>query len=273
MKQRLKAGNLIIGSLHFKPLLGYKGFTSIPDVLNTALKDLRAFEQGGVNSIIVENNYDIPHKTNVDPETIAIMTYLTKKIIDNTKLPIGISVLWNDYKAALSIAKVCGAKFIRIPVFVDSVKNKYNETILANPKDVIEYRKKIKAEDILIFTDIQVKHATILNERPISESVKDAIENKSDAIIITGKWTGDAPPIDQLKQARDSARDFPILVGSGANEENITNILQYANGVIVSTSLKEGSTIENEINIKSVDQRVDNQQVRNFIQKVKNERT
>ncbi|MBT7402736.1 BtpA/SgcQ family protein, partial [Candidatus Woesearchaeota archaeon] len=219
-----KTDKPIIGSLHFTPLLGYPNFKNIKKVLDAAIKDLEAFEKGGVNGIIVENNYDVPHKIEVGPETVACMSYLTSEIMKRTKLPVGVSVLWNDYKAALSIARVCGAKFIRVPAFVDSVKTAYG-TVIAEPKKVIEYRKKIGAENVLLFTDVQVKHAEMLEERPLSESIIEAIVNKSDAIIITGKWTGDAPNIEELKIARDTAKDFPIFIGSGACKENIKYLL------------------------------------------------
>src|SRR3989344_4903470 len=121
LKRIFKTKRPVVGMIHFMPLLGYPGYTGISRVLNTALKDLRALEEGGVDGVLVENNYDIPHRIFVDSEIIACMTYLVKEIIKNTKLPVGISVLWNDYKAALSIARVCGGKFIRVPVFVDDV--------------------------------------------------------------------------------------------------------------------------------------------------------
>ena len=44
------------------------------------------------------------------------MTFIGEKLRKATKLPLGISVLWNDYDAALSIAKILNLQFIRIPL-------------------------------------------------------------------------------------------------------------------------------------------------------------
>lgn len=268
LKKLFKTERPVIGMIHFMPLMGYRDFAGIDKVLQKALKDLRALEKGGVGAILVENNYDISHRINVLPETIACMTYLTKEIVQNTRLPVGVIVLWNDYKAALSIAKVCGAKFVRVPVFVDKVRTAYGD-ITGDPEDVIKYRKSINAEDIFIFTDIHVKHATFLSKKTIEESAKEAIKKGSDVVIVTGKLTGDAPFMDDLRTVRQAIENFPLFVGSGADEKNVGELLRFADGVIVGTAVKTGRKQRNNVNIKSYRERIDGQKVKTFIKAFK----
>lgn len=270
LKQIFKKENkIIIGMVHFPPLLGYKDFPGINICLKKALQDAKTLEQGGVDAIMVENNYDIPHKIFVSKETVEIMTALTKTIFNAVSIPIGISVLWNDYEAALTIAKECGAKFIRVPVFVDSVKTQYGE-VLANPKEVLSVRKELEADDILLFTDIHVKHAEMLDAtKTITASAKQAVEDGSDGLIITGKWTGDMPNIEELKEAREAVGDsFPIFVGSGATKDNANLLLQYASGIIVGTSIKTGEKLskEKEINLKPWQEKISLKKVRRFVE-------
>ncbi len=257
----------IIGALHFTPLMGYKGFKTLEGVLGAAMADLNAFERGEIDAIIIENNYDQPHKIMVGPETVAAMTRLGCEIRKKTSLPIGVSVLWNDYKAAFSIAKVMGASFIRVPVFVDSVRTKFG-TVIANPKDVIGYRRRIGARDIMIFADIQVKHAQPLRKRSISESAKEAQAHGADAIIVTGRWTGNAPEIGKLKEAKESVR-IPVIVGSGFDASNAKELLQYSDSAIVSTSLKTGSAVYGERNVKPYSSRVSMNKVKELVDTVK----
>jgi membrane complex biogenesis BtpA family protein len=264
----LNADKPIIGALHFSPMLGYEGFTDKETILKKALSDLKAFEDGGVDCIIIENNYDLPHKIKVGPETITMMAYLGSEIKKKTELPIGISVLWNDYKAALAIAKVIDAGFIRVPVFVDNVKTDFGE-IYGDARDVVAYRRSIQAEDIAIFTDIQVKHAEMLDKnKPIVLSAKQAIEAGSDALILTGRWTGDAPNMEKLKEVRASVRNFPILLGSGTTKDNVAELFRYADGAIVSTALKEGEAVAGERNVKPYHAGIDVNKVREFMQRV-----
>ena len=263
-----KNKNIIIGAIHLPPLLGYKDFPGFDVALKNALADLKAFESGGVDGIIFENNYDIPHRIFVGAPIISSMTFLGEKLRKATRLPIGISVLWNDYPAALSIAKILNLQFIRVPVFVDEVQTHYG-IVAGEPKKVIDFRKSIGAEHIALFTDIHVKHARLLSEHNLITSARLAIKNKSDAIIITGEWTGDAPNTEEMKILQKNIGAFPILVGSGTDASNVKALFRFASGAIVSTSLKNGAKKSGEINMKSYAQRIDQNKVKKLIDGLK----
>ena len=51
-----KRKNIIIGAIHFPPLLGYKDFPGLDVALKNAFADLRALETGGADGVIFENN-------------------------------------------------------------------------------------------------------------------------------------------------------------------------------------------------------------------------
>lgn len=259
-----KNKNIIIGAIHLPPLLGYKDFLGLDAALKNALADLKALESGGIDGVIFENNYDIPHKIFVDAPIISSMTFLGEKLKKATHLPLGISVLWNDYCAALSIAKTLNLQFIRVPVFVDKVKTNYG-IVEGEPKKVVDFRKSIDGNNIALFTDIHVKHAKLLSKHNLITSAKLAIKNKSDAIIITGKWTGNAPAMDEVKILREKIGAFPVLIGSGTDNQNAKTLFKYANGAIVSTSLKRGIKKSKEVNIKSYVQRIDKNKVKKLI--------
>ncbi len=255
---------VVIGAIHFPPLLGFLEFPGFEVALKNALADLQALEEGGVTAIVFENNYDIPHTEFVTPEVIASMTYLGEKIKNATSLPVGISVLWNDYKTGFAIAKILGLQFIRIPVLVDTVETSYG-IINGDAGAVALYRASIGAEDIMLFSDIHVKHSTILSPHSITESAQLAIDNGADAVIVTGRWTGDSPDVNELKEVRTIVGDFPILIGSGVDKNNIKQLFEFADGTIVSTSLKEGGTKTGEVNVKGYEQRINVNKVRELM--------
>lgn len=253
-----------MGVIHLSPLLGYRNFPGFETALRNALADLRAFEKGGVDGVIFENNYDIPHKPFVDAPVIAAMALLGEKIKTATKLPVGVNVLWNDYYASLSLAKLLNLQFIRVPVFVDKVKTDYG-VIEGNPQEITKLRKSFNIPNVGLFTDIHVKHSKILSKHNIATSAKLAVRNGADAVVVTGRWTGEVPDLEKLKSVRDAVGDFPILVGSGADAGNIKVLCRYANGVIVSTSLKSGGRQKNETNVKSHQQRIDIRKVKKLL--------
>jgi len=259
-----KKNNIIIGALHFPPLLGYPDFPGFGICIKNAIEDLRAFENGGVDGVIFENNYDIPHKYFVEKTTTDSMLMLGKEIKKRTKLPLGVNVLWNDYYASLKIAKKLDLQFVRIPVFVDRVKTDCG-IISGQYKKVIDIRKSIHAQNLALLTDIHVKHSVLLSQKDIVVSARRAIKNLSDAIIITGKWTGEKPDIKELKTIRKHIPDFPIFIGSGTDKDNIAELSRYANGFIVSTSLKKGKKKKKEINVKTYAQRIDVNKVKKLV--------
>lgn len=258
-----KTNGITIGAVHFPPLLGYADFPGFKKTLRNALQDIAAFEEGGIDGIILENNYDIPHTEFVSPASALSMSYLIEQIRARTKLPLGASVLWNDYRAALALVKIHNLQFIRVPVFVDTVKTACG-VITGNARDVIKTRDACDAADVAILTDIHVKHSELLSKFSITESARRAIKAGSDGLIITGRWTGEQPDLSELARIRAAIGDFPIVTGSGTNAANVTDLFKFANGTIVSTALKAGSAKKTEINVKSYDQRISRAKVLEF---------
>lgn len=252
---------VIIGAVHFPPLVGYEGFPGLPEALKNALADIGAFEKGGADAVIIENNYDLPHTENAGAGTISSMTYLALEIKSKTKLPVGINVLWNDFRAALSIAKIANLDFIRIPVFVDTVETDFG-VIRGQADEATAFRSSIGADNAAIFTDIHVKHSKMVSKLTLRESAELAIKKGSDALIVTGKWTGDPPTTEDLKDVRDAAGTFPILCGSGVDKENVRALFSIADGAIVSTSLKKGTRDTSETNVKPYNARIEEGAVR-----------
>ena len=259
-----KEKGIVIGAVHFMPLLGYPKFPGIMAVSRNALYDLRAFSRGGVDAVIFENNYDIPHTVEAGAGTAASMAYLGAELTRAARIPVGVNVLWNDFKTSLALAKILKLSFIRVPVFVDTVKTDCG-VIKGNAREVIAFRKKIKAEQVALFTDIHVKHSKLLSRFSLVESARRAMHAGSDGLIITGQWTGDAPNLDELARVRKMIGRFPIIVGSGADKNNVAALLRYANGVIVGTSLKQGGARKGEANVTAYTQRVSERKVKKFM--------
>lgn len=252
----------IIGMIHFPPLLGCEWYPGINYILQKTEKDILTLEAGWVNAIIIENNYDIPHVKYLEPQTTAQMTYLAIKTREITKLPLGICCLWNDWKSALSIANIAWLQFVRIPVFVDHIKTSYGFEIQENPSEIQAYRKKIEAEHIKIIVDIHVKHSTILNNDTLDESAYHAVDAGADGLIVTGKWTGDAPDMSNLSLVRNTLGEhIPIFAGSGVDPTNIKNTLQIANGAIIGTYFKTKKHTEHSINVRSFEEEIDREKV------------
>jgi membrane complex biogenesis BtpA family protein len=242
----------IIGMIALPPLLGYPQFAGMNAIVERAISDLQILQQEGVDGVCVENDYDRPHQLTVGPEIVSSFTSVAQEVALHAKVPVGLQVLLNDWRASLSIAKVIDAQFVRLDFFVDKVRIQAG-VIEPQPEAVFEYRKRLAAEGIALFTDVQVKHSELLEAgKTLTTSVHQAIANHSDAIVISGRITGEAPTLEDLSKARKAAGDFPVLIGSGATPQNIRELLQYADGAIVGTAFKSGMTVEDRIVLERV---------------------
>ena len=266
-----KEKNIVIGALHFPPLLGFEDFESHKYALKHALADLKALEEGGVDGIFLENNYGLS-KEKIDTSVAISMGYLINDIRKRTKLPLGASVLWNDFEAAFALAHTYNLQFIRIPVFVDTVEP-YCGVITGNPKQVKVSQKRLHAENVAIFADILVKHSKHISTHTLESAAQKAIHGGADVVIVTGDWTGESPTVKSMSKLRLKTPNFPILIGSGVNEENIIDLFRYANGAIVSTSLKHGSNKPEERNVKGFEQRINKIKVQKLIKTISNKTT
>jgi membrane complex biogenesis BtpA family protein len=228
----------LIGMVHLKTLPGYPQFKCMEHVLKKALEDALRLEKGGVDAILIENSDDDPHRKTVGQETIAAITIIAQKIKEQVRVPLGLCILWNDYKAALAIAKVVGADFVRVPVFTEAVLTSCG-MIEGDPYDVICYRRLIGAENVKILADVHVKHSTVLSKRSIWESAREALGFGADEIIITGRFTGDSPDIKELEEVRLKCPEAKIVIGSGTDADNIVLLRRFADRFIVGTYFKD----------------------------------
>lgn len=211
---------------------------SLKAVIDRAEQEATALCSGGVDGIIVENFFDAPFpKNQVDPAVVSAMTIVVGKIQNLVTLPIGLNVLRNDARSAIAIATCTEAQFIRVNVLTGVMATDQG-LIEGEAHEILRYRREL-GSDVQIMADVLVKHARPLSSVNLTNAVQDTIERGlADAVILSGWATGSPPNLEDLELASQAARDTPVFIGSGASWENIATLMQAANGVIVSSSLK-----------------------------------
>jgi membrane complex biogenesis BtpA family protein len=242
-----KGKQFVIGMVHCLPLPGTVGYGGdMQKIIDQAVGDAKILEENGVNAIIVENMGDSPFAVVLDTAQRIALAIITQKIRDMIHIPVGVDAAFCDYEASISIAKITGCQFVRIPVFVDSVEF-YGGIIKPCARECMLYRKSLDAEDIMVLADLQVKHTNmVLPHVKIEQSARNALDCGADAIIVTGSALGVETPIDMIKRVQEIAA-IPVIAGSGVNARNIKEQLSIADGAIIGSSLKEGGVISNPI--------------------------
>ncbi|EHC19384.1 phosphorybosylanthranilate isomerase [Fischerella thermalis CCMEE 5273] len=256
--QLFKTRTPIIGVVHLLPLpTSPRWGGSLKAVIDRAEQEATALASGGVNGIIVENFFDAPFtKNQVDPAVVSAMTVVVQRIQNMVTLPIGINVLRNDAKSAMAIASCVKAQFIRVNVLTGVMATDQG-LIEGEAHQLLRYRREL-GSDVKIFADVLVKHARPLSSPNLTVAVQDTIERGlADAVILSGWATGSPPNQEDLELATQAAAGTPVFVGSGASWENVATLLQAADGVIVSSSLKRHGRREQTIDPIRVSQFVE----------------
>jgi uncharacterized protein len=258
LKQIFNTTQPIIGVVHLLPLpTSARWGGSLSAIVDRAEQEAVALVSGGVDGIVVENFFDAPFpKSRVDPAVVSAMTTIVKRLMELVALPIGINVLRNDSLSAMAIASCTGASFIRVNV-LSGVMATDQGVIEGCAHELMRYRREL-GSDVKILADVLVKHAQPLSSSDLTNAVHETIDRGlADAIILSGAVTGSPPSLEDLRLARAAAGNTPLFIGSGASLENINSLMQFADGAIVSSSLKRQGKIENSIDPIRVSQFVE----------------
>ncbi|MCY7334735.1 MAG: BtpA/SgcQ family protein [Chamaesiphon sp.] len=258
LKQIFNTTQPIIGVVHLLPLpTSARWGGSLSAIIDRAEQEAVALVSGGVDGIIVENFFDAPFpKSRVDPAVVSAMTTVVSRLMELVSLPIGINVLRNDSLSAMAIASCTGAAFIRVNV-LSGVMATDQGLIEGCAYELLRYRRELGSH-VKIMADVLVKHAQPLSSSDLINALRETIDRGlADAAIISGVATGSPPTLEDLKLAKAAAGGVPIVIGSGANFDNIGSLMQFADGVIVSSSLKRQGKIENSIDPIRVSQFVE----------------
>jgi len=238
------AGKPLIGMIHLPRLPYYPNSQGIDHAISHAVRDLHVLEDAGIDGVLIENEYDRPHRISADPATVAAMTRITRAVVqESTDTIVGCEILLNDPTASLAVASMSGASFIRTDYYVDAMTRPEYGEFAIDARGLIKYRETLAATDILILADIQVKYATMIEPRPIGESARIACEEMAGAIVVTGSETGNAPIFDDLREAA-AASALPVLIGSGLDSGNARDLLDACDGAIVGTALMRDCAVD-----------------------------
>jgi hypothetical protein len=224
-------------------------------IVEHAVADAQALAEGGCHGLIVENMWDIPFRAgpHIQPESIAAQAVVAHEVRRAVPgLPLGINLVHNGGVALLGIAIAAGASFIRVCMFTGAGvwdAGSWDEGCAA---DLLRRRKELNAEHIKIFADVDKKHSVRFPGIDLATHIEWTNFFGADALIISGRMTGDAPDLEKVRSARDLAGKTPILLGSGTDEHNIAAFMEVADGVIVGSSIKEGGEIANPVDARRV---------------------
>lgn len=238
----------IIGMIHLPPLPGtalYDDIGGMAAIIDSALHDAAALQDGGIDAVMFGNEGDRPYRTRVGPETIAAMAVAVTAIRPHLTVPFGVDCLW-DPQATLALAKATGAQFAR-EVFTGTFAGDlglWNTTA----GDLFQYRRAINAEGVRLFFTINAEFAAPVAPRPLDAVARSvAFSSLPDALCVSGPITGSPAALEDLLAVKEAAGTIPVIANTGVRQETIRDVLAIADGCIVGTALKVAGNTWNRV--------------------------
>ena len=210
-------------------------------VMDQARSDLEFYKKAGVDSILFENDHDLPYiQPPLDEKGIALMTKIVKEARGRFDGPMGIQMLEAANITSLEIAAAADLDYIRVEAFVFAHVGG-SGVINGSAGRILRRRKELNAEHIRVFADVKKKHGShsLTIDLDIKDEIRQAEFFMADGVIVTSQFTGVNPDKNDLIKAK-SATTLPVLIGSGMTTENIREYLPLADGFIVGSTFRKG---------------------------------
>jgi membrane complex biogenesis BtpA family protein len=244
----------IIGVIHVGALPGAPANSqTVSEIAAQAAREAAIYRDCGVDGIIIENMHDVPYlRGSVGPEIVAAMAVIGQAVKTESRLPVGIQILAGANIEAMAVAHAANLDFIRAEGFVFA--HVADEGLIqSSAAELLRYRKMIGADRVQVWTDVKKKHSSHAITADISlGATAEAVEfMRSNAVIVTGSVTGDAPKLADMQEVKAHCR-LPVLLGSGVDANNIADFYQAADGFIIGSYFKADGYWANPVEAERV---------------------
>jgi uncharacterized protein len=233
----------LIAVLHLPALPGAPEATlPVQAVAERAAEDALQLERAGFTAVLVENFHDRPFRRDrVEPETVAALAVIVSQIRRAVGLPVGVNVLRNDALSALGVCAAAGGSFLRVNVLSGAAAT--DQGLIEGRADELLRRRAALGQPVAILADVDVKHATSLDTRPVAERARDLVGRaRADAVLVTGPATGQPVDLERLSSVAEAIAPAPALAASGATARALPELLRRCAGVVVGTALEHPVT-------------------------------
>ncbi|MCD6028763.1 MAG: photosystem assembly BtpA [Thermomicrobiales bacterium] len=257
------ANKPIIGMVHLPALPGtplYDTAGGMQHIRDWVARDLVALQAGGIDAVMFCNENDRPYRLDADVATVAAMADAIASTRSELSVPFGVNVLW-DPRATLAVAAATGAAFAR-EIFTGAFAGDFGIWV-RTAGDAFRYRREIGAENVRLLFNINAEFAAQVAPRPLPDVARSVVfSSMPDALCVSGPITSQPADASNLADVARAVKGsgVPVLVNTGCRAANAAELLQFADGAVVGSSLKVDGVTWNP---------VDEARVRELMERVK----
>lgn len=243
----------IIGLLHLQALPGDPFFgsgNSIHTVIESAQRDLEALQGGGVDGILITNEFSLPYQKHVSPVTLASMGTVIGALLTDLETPFGAEAIY-DGDATIELCAATGAAFTRC-MFTGAWAGDLG-IIDRDVSHTLRLKSSLRLDDLKLFYFVTSEGEVYLNHRSTAEIAESMIFNvRPDALVVGGSVPGQSPGASAVAEVKRVSHSTPVVCGTGCNTHNVREILRAGDGAFVGTTFKRDGKFDNPISPERV---------------------
>ncbi len=253
LQETFNVAKPIIAMCHLKALPGDPGYDAqlgMDGIVESARKNLKALQDGGVDAIMFSNEASLPYLTKVETITTACMARVIAELRSEIRVPFGVNVLW-DPAASIDLAVATGGLFVR-EIFTGVYASDYGMWN-TDCGAVIRHQHAVHGQHVKLLFNIVPESAVYMAERHIVDIAKSTVfVSKPDALCVSGITAGAEASLDTLRQVKAAVPETIVFANTGVRLSNVEEMLTVADGAIVGTTFKEDGYIWNDVDSKRV---------------------
>jgi membrane complex biogenesis BtpA family protein len=245
----------VIAMLHLSALPGDPGYDSragLSAVIDRAREELNDLQEGGVDGIMVSNEFSLPYLTKTEPITAITMARIIGELLGEIRVPYGVNVLW-DGTASIDLAVATGAQYVR-EIFTGVYASDFG-LWNTNIGEVARHRARVGGSNVKLFFNIVPESAKYLGDRDLKSITETTVfATLPDAICVSGLTAGAPTDTQSLALVKSAAGNVPVFVNTGVRAHNVAEQLGIADGAIVGTYFKADGIFENKVDRSRVEE-------------------
>ncbi|GAB3603853.1 BtpA/SgcQ family protein [Microbacterium aureliae] len=243
----------IIGMCHLPALPGDPGYDKaggMDAVIAHARHEIDALQEGGVDGILISNEFSLPYLTETDPITAISMARVIGEVRDQLAVPFGVNVLW-DAVRSIDLAVATGAAFVR-EIFTGVYASDFGMWD-TNVGRTARHRLAVSGEDVRLLFNIVPEAASYVAGRELGALTRSTVFNcVPDGLCVSGLTAGAPTDTSTLKVVKENAGATPVIVNTGVRPDTLAGSMAYADAGIVGTFFKKDGKFENDVDVARV---------------------
>lgn len=246
----------IIAMLHLNALPGdpaYRHTDTMEAVVDWARKDLKALQDGGVDGVLVSNEFSLPYERNMSFVTPAAMARVIGELKRDLRVPFGVDCI-SDGLATLELAAAVSADYVRGTFCGCYVGDGglYNNDF----SQLMRRKAALHLDHLRMFYFLNPESDRNLDLRPLPEIAKSlSFKVAPDALCISAKAAGEDVDTQTMAEVRSAAGpDTAVVCNTGCRPDTIVSKMTHADAAIVGTTFKENGDFYRHVDVNRVKQ-------------------